>query len=598
MENFGFQQNPHMMREILPVDFKHLISSRLNVNRRLISQNFFNQHLLKTTLFLLKEPELLSYLCQVKFESEYLSFRQLGLFSKLFLDYCEGKNEVREFYQFEANSDGILQFTRQHDYADLNRSELAEIIKKQYDSVSHVPPQVEDNLHVLNSANTFTITTGHQLCLFTGPLYFIYKILSVVVLCERLNKIQNEKKFVPVYWMASEDHDIAEIDHAHLFYKTIRWSTTETGKAGKLSTSGLTEIIEELKAILGEHPNAEKIIELFKDAYLEQPSLADATRHLVTALFGKWGLIVVDGDDTKLKKQFKAIIREDILGGHSFKLVEESIKRLSEKGYDIQVNPRQINCFYSLDNIRERLVYDGERYVVLNTDIHFDKDAFLQELNKHPERFSPNVVTRPLYQQCILPNAAYVGGPGELAYWLEYKSMFDFYRLPFPALIPRKFVAILDSVSVQRMENLGIMTQDLFRTQQELERIVMGALDLKFSVEQNEKMIRETFAELHSRVSQVDITLEGAVAAELQKALNGLKSIEVKTLRALKLKHEVALKQTESIRKKIFPEGIFQERLINFTEYYLRDLTFVDQLKEKFGETGMANSILILKEEK
>lgn len=586
------------MREILPVDFKHLISSRLNVNRRLISQNFFNQHLLKTTLFLLKEPELLSYLCQVKFESEYLSFRQLGLFSKLFLDYCEGKNEVREFYQFEANSDGILQFTRQHDYADLNRSELAEIIKKQYDSVSHVPPQVEDNLHVLNSANTFTITTGHQLCLFTGPLYFIYKILSVVVLCERLNKIQNEKKFVPVYWMASEDHDIAEIDHAHLFYKTIRWSTTETGKAGKLSTSGLTEIIEELKAILGEHPNAEKIIELFKDAYLEQPSLADATRHLVTALFGKWGLIVVDGDDTKLKKQFKAIIREDILGGHSFKLVEESIKRLSEKGYDIQVNPRQINCFYSLDNIRERLVYDGERYVVLNTDIHFDKDAFLQELNKHPERFSPNVVTRPLYQQCILPNAAYVGGPGELAYWLEYKSMFDFYRLPFPALIPRKFVAILDSVSVQRMENLGIMTQDLFRTQQELERIVMGALDLKFSVEQNEKMIRETFAELHSRVSQVDITLEGAVAAELQKALNGLKSIEVKTLRALKLKHEVALKQTESIRKKIFPEGIFQERLINFTEYYLRDLTFVDQLKEKFGETGMANSILILKEEK
>lgn len=586
------------MREILPVDFKHLISSRLNVNRRLISQNFFNQHLLKTTLFLLKEPELLSYLCQVKFESEYLSFRQLGLFSKLFLDYCEGKNEVREFYQFEANSDGILQFTRQHDYADLNRSELAEIIKKQYDCVSHVPPQVEDNIHVLNSANTFTITTGHQLCLFTGPLYFIYKILSVVVLCERLNKIQNEKKFVPVYWMASEDHDIAEIDHAHLFHKTIRWSTTETGKAGKLSTSGLTEIIEELKAILGEHPNAEKIIELFKDAYLEQPSLADATRHLVTALFGKWGLIVVDGDDTRLKKQFKAIIREDILGGHSFKLVEESIKRLSEKGYDIQVNPRQINCFYSLDNIRERLVYDGERYVVLNTDIHFDKDAFLQELNKHPERFSPNVVTRPLYQQCILPNAAYVGGPGELAYWLEYKSMFDFYRLPFPALIPRKFVAILDSVSVQRMENLGIMTQDLFRTQQELERIVMGALDLKFSVEQNEKMIRETFAELHSRVSQVDITLEGAVAAELQKALNGLKSIEVKTLRALKLKHEVALKQTESIRKKIFPEGIFQERLINFTEYYLRDLTFVDQLKEKFGETGMANSILILKEEK
>jgi bacillithiol biosynthesis cysteine-adding enzyme BshC len=505
------------------------------------------------------------------FTTSNIALSDTGQFSRLIIDYIRKNNSLKSFYTYEPDSSSFEQAIADRNKQPLDRVLLVEALKVQYEKagIKGMHPVIEK----LKDENTFTVCTGHQLCLFTGPLYFIYKLISTINLSEALKKRYPAFNFVPVYWMATEDHDFEEICSINLFNKTINWDNAHaSGAVGRLESDSLSVLLSELKTILGDSADALKLAELFTKAYLNHSNLADATRYLVHELFGMYGLLIIDGDHQQLKKSFASVIEDDLFNNTNYRLVNQTIAELEKQQVKAQVNPRPVNCFYMVDHLRERIESDGnDTYSVVNTSITFTKETLLKELKAHPERFSPNVVLRPLYQQKILPNLAYVGGPGELAYWLEYKAMFDHHNIQFPVLVPRNFALLMDEKTEQQLAKAGFEIPDLFKdTEVLIKELVTRNTTSQLSLAEQQAKLSDVFKEIANVATAIDSTLKASVEAEFQKASNSIKNIESKILRSEKQNQETGINQIKKIKERFFPKDVLQERYDNFIPYYLK----------------------------
>ena len=505
------------------------------------------------------------------FTKSNIALSETGQFSKLIVDYINKNSALQSFYTYQPTIESFQQAMVDRNKETLNREVLVNALKDQYQKAGITG--VEKTIDLLLDKNTYTVCTGHQLCLFTGPLYFIFKLISTINLAETLKKKYPSSHFVPIYWMATEDHDFEEVCSVNLFGKTIKWNNNDaSGAVGRLKTDSLSEVMTELQPILGDTENARKLTALFTQAYLNHKTIADATRWLVHQLFSTYGLVIIDGDDARLKATFADILEDDLLNNTNHKFVNETIVQLEKQQIKAQVNPRLINIFYMMDHLRERIeLGENGTYNVLNTDITFTKEALLLELKKYPERFSPNVVLRPLYQQKILPNLAYVGGPGELAYWLEYKAMFDHHHIQYPVLIPRNFALLVDDKTEQQFTRAGFQFKDLFKnTEVLIKELVAKNTSSQLSLADQQTKLESLFSEISSLATAVDATLKAAVEAEFQKASNAIKNIESKIMRSEKQKQEIGINQIKKIKEKFFPQDVLQERYDNFIPYYLK----------------------------
>jgi len=505
-------------------------------------------------------------------------FGKTNFFSKLFLDYVnDGQGgKLNSFYAYQPSAEGIKKFVSDNAYNSLNRTLLVDELQKQNHELS-LTEASKKNIDSLKNKTTYTVTTGHQLCLATGPAYFVYKIISVINLCESLNKQNPNNRFVPVYWMASEDHDFEEINHINLFNKKITWATEQKGKVGTFALGGIAAFLAEIKQALGESEQAQKLELLLNNAY-SRNNLTAATRYLVNELFGVYGLIILDGDSKSLKQKFIPEIKKDIFENAAYKSVTSANEKLKQQGYDAQVTPREINIFYADKNIRERIVKDRNIFKVLNTDISFSKEEIEKLIDTETEKFSPNVVLRPMYQQKILPNAVYVGGPGELAYWLQYKAMFDEVKIAYPVLVPRNFIFYLDKNLQQKLQKLNLTTQDFFTEKDKL--VKSYALGQQpFSLEKEKEGLKSLYENIRAEISKVDKTLEATSEAELQKNLKGLEMLEQKGIRSIKQKNEQSINQIETIFTRLFPNDVPQERYENFLRFCLTNPDFINDIK-------------------
>ncbi|MCE3279769.1 MAG: bacillithiol biosynthesis cysteine-adding enzyme BshC [Bacteroidetes bacterium] len=518
------------------------------------------------------------------FKKTQINLSETKQFSKLIVDYINADEKLRKFYSYLPDISSFEQVIEDHSKVSINRELLADVLNDQYASrikiIETDYQKTRSNIDLLKESTTFTVCTGHQLCLFTGPLYFLYKIISTINLSEALRTKYPQYNFVPVYWMASEDHDFEEINHVHLFGKTLKWNEAAKGAVGRLATSSLANVVEELKVIAGDSKYTDELIHLFEDSYLKHDNLADATRYLVHALFGEYGLVIIDPDDKRFKTEFLDLIKIDIKEQINYKIVNETISELEKIGVKPQVNPREINVFHLTDQDRVRI-----------------EQSTTETLSLNPEEYSPNVVLRPLYQQMILPNIAYIGGPGEIAYWLEYKAMFEYHKIIYPALIPRNFAALIDEKSVQQLDKMGFSFTDLFKEVDILIKEYINkntSTDLSFNGE--EAKLTSLFREISEKVSELDPTLKASVEAELQKVLSSVRSIEGKLLRAAKQKQETSLNQIKKLKDKFFPDGNLQERFENFTPYYLKNgKQFIADLKKEFDPLKFEMLILEIK---
>ncbi|MFV5701863.1 bacillithiol biosynthesis cysteine-adding enzyme BshC [Flavobacterium sp. XS2P12] len=516
--------------------------------------------------------------------TDCISYQNSGYFSPLMNDYLDQKTNLQSLYNrfptLENFEEQILE--KQANFDDTSRKTLVSVLQKQYLNVE-TSALTKQNIDALGNTNTFTITTGHQLNLFSGPLYFLYKIISTINLTTELKAKYPTYHFVPIYWMATEDHDFEEINYFNFKGKKFRWNKESAGPVGRLSTEGLADFLEVYALELGSSTNANTLKKLFEDSYLNHDNLADATRFLANALFGAYGLVILDADNQDLKRNFIPFVKEELLQQSSHKLVLETAEKL--KDYTVQVNPREINLFYIEDDIRERIIFENDTYKVNHTKIEFSESEILTLLENHPEKFSPNVIMRPLYQEVILPNLCYIGGGGEIAYWLELKSFFAAAKITFPILLLRNSVLLATEKQAKKADKLDLNWADLFSKQDNLVNTKTKQLsDFPIDLKHLKTQLQKQFEALYEVANKTDESFIGAVKAQEVKQTKGLENLEKRLLKAQKRKLSAILQRITNLQNELFPNQSLQERQTNFSGFYLENgdnliPTLVNQLK-------------------
>lgn len=512
-------------------------------------------------------------------KATYIDYSETNSFSKTLLAYIDNKPELQDFAGNRPTWDGFEKQIR-NKKAFEHRPLLVRCLTEQYGSLLQDSPKVAQNVELLAQDNTYTITTGHQLNIFTGPLYFIFKIITAIRLAEDLKTKFPESNFVPVYWMATEDHDFDEINHTKVFGKKIVWDTEKQSATGRMDTASIGEAVRQYKGILGLSDNSEKLSAIIDEAYLKHNNLADATRYLVHALFKDYGLLIIDADKKELKEVFKPIIEADIFSENSFQAIQKTSEQLASLGFTPQVHAREINFFYLRDEFRERLVrLEDGRFEVLHQQIYFTEAELRAEIQQHPERFSPNVVMRPMYEEIILPNLAYIGGGAEIVYWLQLKANFDQYGVDFPILIPRNSAMITDDQVAVKIFRLDLTFKSIFKPAELLKKdFVRRQTKHRLNLNDEWMELNAIFGKIKLRTHKIDASLSPSTEAVKARLKKAIKNLEKKLLKAEKRNHQEALAHIDGIKEKLFPGGGLQERSENFALLYVKygDQLFAD----------------------
>jgi bacillithiol synthase len=514
----------------------------------------------------------------MNFTAQRVSYQQTGYFSRIITDYLNGNDFLRHFFKHMASFEGAESSIKMREEFPTDRKLLVTTLKQQYEDLPACE-LVSKNLERLADQNTFTITTAHQPAIFTGNLYFIYKILHVIRIAKTLEKKHPDRNFVPVFYMGSEDADLDELGHIYLDKEKLLWETDQSGAVGRMHLSGLEKIIQRIEGEFAGYPYGQELVKLLRDCYLNSDNIQKATQKIIHELFGSFGLVVLIPDDRLLKSVMRGIFKDDLLKHLPFQITQKNLQELSTR-YPVQANPREINLFYLKDDIRERLDSKNGKFEVHNTNIRFSLEEIERELAEYPERFSPNVILRGLFQETILPNIVFVGGGGETAYWLELKPLFEHYCVPFPVLVLRNSFLLIKKNWKQKIEKAGLQPIDLFKSEEKLvEEYVRQFSPHELSLQTQMDEIRGFYGSLKKISAAVDKTLEQHVDKLETQSIQKLEELEKKILRAEKKNHEEVRRKIYEIKEALFPLNNLQERIDNFIPWYAEyGRSFIDLL--------------------
>ncbi len=495
-----------------------------------------------------------------------ISFNDIESIPQLVKDFLNQKIEGFENNTFSLDHFKDQIHLKQNSFASEQREILSDVLEKQLSDITLSSKQKE-NLENLKQPNTFTITTGHQLNLFSGPVFFVYKILQTIKTCSYLKENFPDFNFVPVYWMASEDHDFAEINHFKTENNYYEINEKSGGAVGRIEISD-TFFISEFEKEFKDSVFGTELILMMKEAYKVGNTLTDAIKTLVNRLFSEFGLVIVDGDSKELKKQIKDIFKDELLNFSLQKNAKDKVDFLTEKYGKVQVNPRDINLFY-LSETRDRIDFDGEKYIVVDTHKKFTRTEILQELESYPERFSPNALMRPVYQEKVLPNLAYIGGNAEIMYWLELKDYFTTVQIPFPVLIPRNSMLFIKEKTVGKIEKLDLNIEDFFGSFTAItnQKILKDSTVL-FLLEEKEMLLEKGFSELKAIAATTEHSFGNMVKAEEVRQLKSFKRMKKRLLHAEKIKQSELLERLENLFLDVHPSKTWQERVYNFSVFF------------------------------
>jgi bacillithiol biosynthesis cysteine-adding enzyme BshC len=498
----------------------------------------------------------------------YIPYQSTGYFSKLVIDYLEDKDTVKPFYKHPVSKKGIIAAIEERKNFDTPRSLLVEELKLQYEGIELTQLQKE-NLEKLLDEKTFTVCTAHQPNIFTGHLYFIYKILHTIKLAQSLSAELKEYNFVPFFYMGSEDADLEELGHINLNGQKLEWKTNQTGAVGRMKVDkALIELIERISGEISVLEHGTEVIELFRLSYRIGVTIQQATLEVVNALFKNYGLLILIPDNANLKRAFNNVVKKELVEAFSHPLVEETTAQLGAH-YKVQASGREINLFYLVDGVRERIRKDESGYWV--SYFNWSEDEILKEVDEYPERFSANVILRGVFQETILPNVAFIGGGGELAYWLELKKVFEATCVPFPVLLLRNSFLIHTKKQRENIEKLGFSVTDFFSDERTLlECLVKKNSELRLTLEDEQKQMEDYYLQIGNAASLIDVSLQPHVLALHKQAQKKLLELEKKMLRAEKKKYEAQLRQVIKLKEQLFPKNNLQERVDNFAPHYAK----------------------------
>lgn len=508
-----------------------------------------------------------THITTMDFNFQHTSYASTHFFSKIVTDYLHKDKNLQPFYSHLSNLNGIKAAIEERKKFITDRNLLVNYFNSQY--AANTSKEQQKNIDLLANANCFTITTAHQPNIFTGPLYFIYKILHTIKLANELNKNLTNCSFVPVYYMGSEDADLEELGSINLQGKKIYWNTQQTGAVGRMKVDNFfLELIAEIQAQLGVNEFGDELINIFKQCYTLNKPIQNATFDLANMLFANYGLLVLIPDNIVLKIAFIPTITKEINTQFSRNAVDITNTGLV-KHYKIQAAGRELNLFYLIDDKRERIEIKEGLFIVEKLQLAFTKTEILIELNNYPERFSANVILRPVFQETILPNIAFIGGGGELAYWLQLRNVFKEAGVPYPILVLRNSFLIYTKRQEDKLQKMGSGIKNIFAPAEKLfEELVKKQTNNNLSLQSKIEQARIFYNELEKHAKNIDQSLVAHTQAIATKALQKLETLEKKMLRAEKRKFTDQKNQLLNIKNDLFPNENLQERIENFGYYY------------------------------
>lgn len=513
----------------------------------------------------------LAQVIPVIMEKQLLTYKSTRQFSDLVLDYLEGSDQLRPFFNRAPDLEQVKAQIQEksQNFPPSSRAKLVQALIGQYQDFSlneSFDQRIKLAIQALSGEKTFTVTTGHQLNLFTGPLYFLYKIFGAINLAEQYTAQNTGYRFLPVFWMASEDHDFEEIAHFRTGAHKINWPKQGAGPVGRLMCTDLDEVLNTLDKLWGGTVIGRSMLNLFKSVYTPELTLAQATRKLVHELFKDYDLIIIDGDDAVLKSEFTSIMRHELTENGCSQAIEKTTQALTLKGYHKQVHPREINLFYCDSGLRERIIATESGFAIDQTEMRFTQGELLDLLERRPELFSPNALLRPLYQERVLPNLAYIGGGAEVAYWAQLKDCFATNALTYPMVYLRNSISLIPAKVISKLRRINLEISDLFLPMDELSRRYVArnsGLEIDFSAQITH--LKKQFEQLYLMAEQTDASFMGAVGAQEKKQIKGLVRLQQRLMRAEKRKHAQDIQRLAKMREWLFPEGTLQERKENMS---------------------------------
>ena len=512
----------------------------------------------------------------MKYNATSIPYSATGVFSALVNDYVSGNGTARDYVPNAPNLEGIKKAIQQRKFSATQRQVLVAVLENQYQVLGEVAHEkntvafekVAANIKLLKNDNCFAVTTAHQPNLFTGPLYFFYKIIHVIKLATALKEQFPENDFVPIYYMGSEDADLAEVGSYSIDGAKHQWSTKQTGAIGRMLVDDhLLQLLKDVEGYWTVKQEGKEALAILKAAYKKGNTINEATLQMVHSFFGNQGLVVVQPDDAKLKSLFVEVMQKELTTQFSHAAIQPTLKSLSEN-YHVQSEGRAINLFYLKDANRNRIEKSGELFSVVDTNIHFTQAEIIKELQTYPDRFSPNVILRGAYQETILPSVVFVGGGGELAYWMELKNVFEQSGVNFPVIILRNSFLFINEKQTKQWASLEFNTEALFNSIPDLELAFVKKQSVEnLALTEHIASLTNLYNAIQQDVIKIDASLGNHALNLSQQAQKKLALLEKKMVRAEKRKQHTTLARIHSIKSELFPDNNLQERVENFSKW-------------------------------
>ena len=498
-----------------------------------------------------------------------ISFNKTGLFSPLICDFVNSDLELKPLVNSFVDLKSIKYSLEKKN--EKNRAILSSVIKEQYNNTSFLNLDlslVYSNVDKLLDKNVYTVTAGHQLNIFLNPLFLIYKIISIISTTNYLNKKYIDSHFIPCFWIATEDHDFQEISSFKLEDSIYRWNLETQDAIGNLESKSLLKILNQIKHILITTSYGKELFKYYNHAYRNNLNYADATRSLLTSLFGDYGLVVVDGNHVRLKELFVSDLKEDILNGFVYDTVSRTNKVLKKK-YKPKINSMQSNIFYLSNSIRSKIKLKNNIYFTEGHSQTWSQSELLNEIDKFPENFSPNVFLRTLYQESIMSNILYLGGPSEISYWLQLKNMFDARQIHYPILALRSHFLILSKKISHLKSKLNLESLDLFLDYEEkVKKILYKTSSLKI----NKKFsnLKKILLNLENEFQSIEGFPINSFYVFQTRFQNEFSRLNSKILKFEKIRNQHLLNKIKLLDSELFPNKSPQERMNSFIPYYIK----------------------------
>ncbi len=494
-----------------------------------------------------------------------LDLKNLDYLSPIIKAFLNHDEAIMKFTDYNTDlsqmSDLIKQKTNSYQY----RTVLNEVLKTQYQQLP-MYPEVQQNLDLLYQQNTFTITAAHQPNLLMGPNYFVIKILEAVGLCQSLQRQFPQYHFVPVYYMGSEDADMEELNNIHVFNEKLSWQTEQTGAFGRMIIDqAFIQLLKKLEGIIATNQCGIELIEKMKQSFQINKTIQEATLDFVHSLFGKYGLIILCPDQPVLKKCLLPFALKELKEHHCSTVLENQTK--PNFPFEMTIVWRDINFFILEHQHRLKIKHHTELNTFEVGENKYTYEEFVHKISLNPELISPNVVLRPVFQELILPNIIFIGGSGEISYWLQLKDVFNSFGMKLPILKLRNTFTFIKNRIFQQWLKINIPLEYIFKPAEDIKHYFLYHLndyqyDLTSLVEKQEQLM----AELKIILNKHDKSLESHLNNIKSEWAKTLKELEIKIKRSQKRKEIDTMNIIEKMKLECFPKNTLQERLVNFSE--------------------------------